>query len=76
LRSDPYNLRELVERLFEKDSNNVEEHDRRLVELNVLVQYHCAMQQPSVAKAIRERGLKVHGLVYDSEHRSCVRLVI
>jgi carbonic anhydrase len=54
----------------------VEERDRRLVELNILVQVNWIMQQPSVVKAIHERGLKVHGFVYNSVQRSCVRLEV
>jgi hypothetical protein len=34
------------------------------------------MQQPSVIKAVRERGMEVHGFVYDSVQRSCVKLEI
>lgn len=31
--------------------------------------------QPTVAKAIAERGLKVHAFVFDKEEEACVRLV-
>lgn len=31
--------------------------------------------QPTVAKAIAERGLKVHAFVFDKEEEVCVRLV-
>jgi carbonic anhydrase len=54
----------------------VEERDRRLVELNVLAEVHWIMQQTNVIKAVCERGMKVHGLVYDSVTRSCVKLEI
>lgn len=65
----------MSEPLFEQGTG-VEERDRRLVELNVLAQVHWIMKQPSVMKAIRERGMKVHGFVYDSVQKSCVRLQI
>ena len=46
------------------------------MELNVLAEVHWIMQQPSVVKAVRERGMGVHGFVYDSAQRSCVKLEI
>jgi carbonic anhydrase len=73
--SDLDELREVSERFFEEDVG-VEERDRRLVELNVLAQVHWVTQQASVMKAIRERGMKVHGFVYNSAQRSCVELEI
>jgi carbonic anhydrase len=54
----------------------VEDRDRRLVELNVLAEVRWVMQQPSVMKAVRERGMEVHGFVYDLVQRSCVKLEI
>jgi carbonic anhydrase len=56
--------------------SGVEERDRRLVELNVLAEVHWIMQQPSIMKAIRERGLEVHGFVYNPVRNSCVKLEI
>lgn len=32
-------------------------------------------EQPTVAKAIADRGLKVHAFVFDKEKEACVRLV-
>jgi carbonic anhydrase len=52
----------------------LEERDRQLVELNVLAEVHWIMQQPSVMKAVRERGMGVHGFVYDSVRKLCVKL--
>lgn len=31
--------------------------------------------QPTVAKAIKERGLEVHAFVFDKEKEACVKLV-
>jgi carbonic anhydrase len=73
--SDLDELREVSERFFEEDVG-VEERDRRLVELNVLAQVHWVTQQASVMRAIRERGMEVHGFVYNSAQRSCVELEI
>jgi carbonic anhydrase len=74
-KSDLSELRELNEAFFKQDTG-LKARDRRLVELNVLAQIHWLMQQPSVTKAISERGMQVHGFVYDSAQRSCVRLEI
>jgi len=54
----------------------VEERDRRLVELNVLAQMRHASGQESVAKAIEERGVQVHGFVYSTDTRTCERILI
>lgn len=37
----------------------------RLVELNVIAQVNAVKRNESVAEAITERGLEVHGFVYD-----------
>lgn len=37
----------------------------RLVELNVIAQVNSVKRNESVAEAISERGLEVHGFVYD-----------
>ena len=54
----------------------LEERDRQLVELNVLAEVHWIMQQPNVIKAVRERAMEVHGFVYDSVRKFCVKLEI
>lgn len=71
--SDLNDLREVNEPFFEQD-HTIEERDRRLVELNVLAQVYWTLQQPNVAEAIHERGMKVHGFVYNPVQKSCVRL--
>ena len=42
-----------------------EERTQKLVEENVLAGVRTLKQNSSVIEAIKERGLKVHGLVYD-----------
>ena len=37
----------------------------RLVELNVIAQVHGVNRLANVQEAIADRGLKVHGLIYD-----------
>ena len=75
INSDPNELR-----VASKDrlgqGTGLEERDRQLVELNVLAEVHWIMQQLSVMKAARKRGMGVHGSVYDSVQRSCVKLEI
>lgn len=68
-------MREGSDSFFGHDME-VEERDRRVIELNVLAQVYWIMQQPTVAKSVRERGMKVHGFVYNSDERSCVKLEI
>ena len=62
-------------RFFEQDIG-VEARNRRLVELNVLAQVYWVMQQVCVRRAICDRGMKVHGFVYNSAQKSCVELQI
>ena len=61
------NIRD-VYRLHKKELNSIEsENERyeRLVELNVQEQCVNIIKTASVQKAIRKRGLKVHGWVFD-----------
>jgi len=37
----------------------------RLAELNVFQSIEAVKQNPTVAKAIKERGLTIHGIIYD-----------
>ncbi|KAH8807971.1 carbonic anhydrase [Xylogone sp. PMI_703] len=67
-------LRELCSLFFPKE-NGVHKHSH-LVELNVLVQMAWLMQQPNVVKAVEERGMEVHGFIYNQEKGECVRLVV
>jgi carbonic anhydrase len=65
----------MAERFFDRDRSE-KERDRRLVELNVLAQMFYVKQQESVAQAIRDRGVQVHGFVFNTDTRECVRLLI
>lgn len=47
----------------------------RQEELHVLREVEWVKEQPHVARVIRERGLSVHGFVYDKETMKCIRLV-
>ncbi|RFU35511.1 hypothetical protein B7463_g780, partial [Scytalidium lignicola] len=67
-------LRDLCSHFFPNE-NGVHKHSH-LVELNVLVQMAWLMQQPSVIKAVAERGMEVHGFVFNPEKDECVRLVV
>ncbi|PLB36795.1 putative carbonate dehydratase [Aspergillus candidus] len=51
-----------------------EEQDRRLVEWNVVEQIRSVGQIPEVVDAIDRRGLKVHGVFYDSASRRGYRV--
>ena len=46
------------------------------MELNVLAQVFYVKQQDSVAEAIRDRGVQVHGFVFNTDSRECVRLLM
>jgi len=52
-----------------------EDRDRHLVEVYVLAEAEWLKKQPTVAKAIQERGLQVHAFVFDKRRLACVRLV-
>jgi len=49
--------------------------DRRLVELHVWAQTQVLLARPDIIKAQAERGLQVHGFVYDGAKDECVDLV-
>ena len=52
-----------------------DERDKLFVELNVLAQMQVLKKIPNIASAMRSRGLRVHGLVYDPSENKVVRLV-
>jgi len=52
-----------------------EDRDRHLVEVYVLAETEWLKRQPTVAKAIQERGLQVHAFVFDKERKASARLV-
>lgn len=52
-----------------------EERDRHLVEIYVLAEANWLRTQPTVAKAIADRGLKIHSFVFDKEKEKTVQLV-
>ncbi|KAF2810855.1 carbonic anhydrase [Mytilinidion resinicola] len=51
------------------------DRDRRLVELHVWAQTQVLLARPDIIKAQAERGLKVHGFVYDDAKDQCVDLI-
>lgn len=52
-----------------------ETRDRHLVEIYVLAEANWLKTQPTVKKAIEERGLQIHSFVFDKEKEKTVRLV-
>jgi carbonic anhydrase len=61
------NIRD-VYRLHKNELNNIEDEDKRydrLIELNVQEQCINLIKTAAVQKAYRDRGLKVHGWVFD-----------
>ena len=70
-----------LEKLYDEHRSELEsieevtERNRRLVELHVWSQAETIMQKPSVAEALRTKGLKVHAFVYDSSKAECTELV-
>lgn len=61
------NIRD-VYRLHKKELNSIEDEEKkyeRLVELNVQEQCVNLIKTAAVQRAVRERGLKVHGWVFD-----------
>ncbi|KAK3344520.1 carbonic anhydrase [Lasiosphaeria hispida] len=70
-RSKLMNLRSACEGLL---GSQVEQRDRRFVELNVLAQIQSLQHVTEVAGAISSRGLKIHGLVYDRSKNEVARL--
>jgi len=67
------NIRKVVdEHQDELDSiPDLEDRKRRLVELNVAAQVRNCHQNAHVGVAITQRGLKVHGFVYDVARGRC-----
>ncbi|KFY19609.1 hypothetical protein V491_04334 [Pseudogymnoascus sp. VKM F-3775] len=51
------------------------QRDRHLAEVYVQAEVEWLREQPTVAKAIADRGLKVHAFVFDKEKEASVRLV-
>ncbi|KFY09094.1 hypothetical protein V492_05625, partial [Pseudogymnoascus sp. VKM F-4246] len=49
--------------------------DRHLAEVYVQAETEWLRSQPTVAKAIADRGLQVHAFVFDKEKEASVRLV-
>jgi carbonic anhydrase len=49
--------------------------ERRMEEIYVLAEVDWMKRQPSVGKAIRERGLKVHAFCYDKMTEKCCELI-
>jgi carbonic anhydrase len=68
-------LQDLRERFFAKDGDG-KARDRRLVELNVLAQMFFVKQIELVRNAIRDRGLQVHGFIYNTNARTCERILV
>jgi len=54
---------------------NEESRDHRFEEVYVLAEVGWLKRQPIVRKAIHERGLQIHALVYDKERNASVRLI-
>jgi len=54
---------------------NEESRDHRFEEVYVLAEVNWLKRQPIVKKAIHERGLQIHALVYDKKTNTSVRLV-
>lgn len=52
-----------------------EQRDAHLEEVYILAECEWLRTQPTVIKAIQERGLKINGFVFDKSKSSCVRLV-
>lgn len=58
-------LREANKALWDKEGLSEKEKAVRLVEANVRLGVQTVRENPEVIDAMRERGLQVHGLVYD-----------
>lgn len=72
------NIRD-VYRLHQSELEGIADEDkryRRLIELNVQEQCVNLLKNPDVQKAYRERGLKVHGWVFDIRSGKLVDLEI
>jgi len=70
------NISELYEsRKTELDSiKGLPDRNRRFAELHAISQAELLMQQENVADAMRERDMKVHAFVYDTDKAECVEL--
>ncbi|KAF3912044.1 hypothetical protein ABW21_db0201376 [Orbilia brochopaga] len=53
-----------------------EQRIRRLVELNTVAQVHSVLHNANVIDAMRDRGMKVHGFVYDVANGKIRRLEV
>jgi len=49
--------------------------EHRLEEIYVLAEVDWLKEQPTVLKAIEERGLQIHAFVYDKDKKQCSRLI-
>ncbi|KAH8899779.1 carbonate dehydratase [Thozetella sp. PMI_491] len=58
------------------DAAPVEHKDELLVELNVVQQMQDARSHPEIARAVGERGVEIHGLVFDRSTDRWVQLVL
>ena len=52
-----------------------ETRDRQLVEIYVLAEVDWLKTQPTVKKAIEERGLQIHAFVFDKKEEKTVRQI-
>ncbi|KAL2073918.1 hypothetical protein VTL71DRAFT_11244 [Oculimacula yallundae] len=70
-------LHHMNEDYFEKVESGLDDYcrHRRLEEVYVLAEVGWLKRQEHVMAAMKERGLQVHGFVYDKERKGCVRLV-
>ena len=57
------------------DGVSQEARDRHLAEIYVLAEADWLRTQPTVAKAIAERGLQIHAFVFDKSKEATVRLI-
>jgi len=65
---------------FEAKGRPIEPPERtaeteRQEELHVLREVEWVKREPHVAKAIQERGVSVHGFIFDKDTLACVRLI-
>jgi len=77
LRRDITTLHTLDEAYLRADEGmtDVPKIEHRLEEIYVLAEVDWLYEQPNVQKAIRERGLQIHALVYDKNKKLCSRLI-
>jgi carbonic anhydrase len=48
--------------------------NRRFAELHAWTQANELMRRENISKAMRERGVRVHAMMFDAEKNSCVEL--